>query len=228
MASEANGIGQVSDRSAVAVMFSGGRDSSLAVVGYCLQGRSVHLLRFLTGIGIPSELPALREAELRREFADQILVDNPLPVYGLVRSIALANIESDFRNFDGKNLILLGEKLAIHSAALVFCIRSQLRVLADGTSGYQAEMPEQRPVAIEFFDRLSQDYGVSYETPLRSTKSEIEVKYSLLEAGISTKSLEGLSMFADSFSFAEDTTVVRYLRSKEAIARGYIERFGRA
>jgi predicted subunit of tRNA(5-methylaminomethyl-2-thiouridylate) methyltransferase len=213
------------DPRVVAVMFSGGRDSSLAAVTYCLRGCDVQLLRFSTGFGIPSPLPDIRETELRARFRDRLLPSALIPVYGLVRAISAANIEEDFRRFEGKNLVLLGEKLAIHAASLTFCLQNRIQTLADGTSSYQAEMPEQRPVAIDFFRELSAKYDIRYETPIIEVGSEMNVKYALLEAGISTKSLEGLSMFADSFTRADDQTVLAYLRCKENAACSYIERF---
>jgi predicted subunit of tRNA(5-methylaminomethyl-2-thiouridylate) methyltransferase len=209
-----------------AVMFSGGRDSSLAAVIYCTRGFRVQLLRFRTGFGIPSPLPEIREAELRTRFHDTILpTPDPIGVYGLVRRIAVAEIEDDFRQFSGKNLVLLGEKLALHAASIVYCLNNEIEILADGTSGYQAEMPEQRDTAIDFFRELAQHYGIQYETPVKSATSDNDVKYALLEAGISTKSLEGISMFADSFSIADDDTVRSYLELKKAHAVSYIERF---
>jgi hypothetical protein len=209
-------------------MFSGGRDSSLAAVHYCLADYRVCLLRFLTGLGIPSVLPAIREQELRARFGDSFVpTPDPIPVYGLVRRISVADIESDFRAFGGKNLVLLGEKLALHAASLVFCLRNSIGVLADGTSGYQAEMPEQRVVAVKFFRELSSEYEITYETPICEFQSDMDVKYRLLEAGISTKSLEGLSMFADSFTEADDDTILAYLQAKKEIACSYIDRFCR-
>lgn len=137
----------------------------------------------------------------------------------------IAEIEADFKRFDGKNLVLLGEKLAIHAASIVHCVNNGIEVLADGTSGYQADMPEQRDTAIEFFRDLAQLYGVRYETPIKGITSDCEVKYTLLEAGISTKSLESISMFADSFSMACNDTVRGYLEHKKTLATRYIERF---
>jgi hypothetical protein len=220
------GFGTSADQPVAAVMFSGGRDSSLAAVIYCTRRMRVQLLRFVTGFGIPSPLPEIREAELRSRFEGTILpTPEPIAVYGLVRQIAVANIEDDFRRFDGKNLVLLGEKLALHAASIVHCLDKGIGVLADGTSGYQADMPEQRDTAIDFFRELAQPYGVRYETPVKAAASADEVKYALLEAGISTKSLEGISMFADSFSMADDDTVRAYLELKKSQAVNYIERF---
>jgi hypothetical protein len=218
--------GEPGDLPDVAVMFSGGRDSSLAAVIYCTRGFRVKLLRFITGFGIPSPLPDIREAELRSRFGDAILPSqDPIRVYGLVRRIAVAEIEGDFRRFGGKNLVLLGEKLALHAASLVHCLNNEIAVLADGTSGYQADLPEQRDTAIDFFRNLSERYAVRYETPVKDATSSDEVKYALLDAGISTKSLEGISMFADSFSMADDDTVRSYLELKKVHAISYIDRF---
>lgn len=203
----------------VAVLFSGGRDSSLAAVRYCMSGRTIRLLKFTTGLGIPSNLPLIREQELRRTFPRFIADDTPLiPIQGIVRKFALADIESDFRTFAGKNLVLLGEKLALHCAAIIYCLRCSIGIIADGTSGYQMEMPEQRTVAVDFFRDLSRAFGIRYETPVIGYASSQEVRFALLEAGLSTKSLEGLSMFADTFSYANDDTILAYLNSKRESA----------
>jgi predicted subunit of tRNA(5-methylaminomethyl-2-thiouridylate) methyltransferase len=208
----------------VAVMFSGGRDSSLAVLSYALQGLNVLPLRFVTGLGIHSPLPEHRLAELQQAAPERILPSITLPAYGLVRRIATATIEEDFANYSGKNLVLLGEKLALHGVATALCIKSNIARLADGTSGYQADLPEQRPCAIEFFRSFASAYSIEYETPILPFTSEDEVKYQLLDFGVSTKSLEGISMFADAFSYASDLDVHRYLTHKRPIAEDFIAR----
>jgi hypothetical protein len=147
-----------------------------------------------------------------------------LPVHGIVRRLALAEIENDFRDFGGKNLVLLGEKLALNCAATVYCLRNDVALLADGTTAYQSELPEQRGTAVEFFRELSSCFGVTYETPVLECGSSQEVRFGLLEAGLSTKSLEGLSMFADTFSVASDELVGGYLESKRPAALDYIKR----
>jgi hypothetical protein len=205
------------------VKFSGGRDSSLAAALLCLEGHQVQLLRYTTGFGIPSDLPLQRIAELRRAFPTAIYPVVPvLPVYGLVRRIAVATIEEDFRRYGGYNLVLLGEALALHAAGLVHCLSNGVPALADGSSGYQTDMPEQRAVALEQFRLLTESYGISYLTPVIGYPSADEVKYQLLDLGISTKSLEGISMFSDSFSYADDDKISAYLVDKVPIARSFI------
>lgn len=208
----------------VALMFSGGRDSSLVACLYALQGDTPHLLSFKTGLGINGDgLREMRVAELRDRFPGQIDNWSTLPAFGLVRKIATCDLENDFRTFAGKNLILLGEKLALHACSLAYCLKNGIKVVADGSSGYQTYLPEQRPVALSFFHKLSERYGVTFETPVADVRSEDEVKYALLELGLSTKSLEGTSMFADSFSEASDSTIAAYLRRKEVLVDEYLQ-----
>lgn len=207
----------------VALLFSGGRDSSLAACLYALRGRRPHLLSFQTGLGVRGELRSIRHAELQERFPEIIGENIVLPAYGIVRAIATSNVESDFRDFDGKNLILLGEKLALHACATVYAIKNGIRTLADGSSGYQRHLPEQKPAALEFFQRLAAEYDLHFETPIAGIQSQDEVKYALMQIGLSTKALEGISMFADAFSEASSATVMSYLESKESLFHDYVE-----
>lgn len=207
-----------------AVLFSGGRDSSLAVVSYARQQRTVQPLRFITGTGIPSSLPDIRMRELQAAFPRSILDSISLPAFGLVRRIAIATLESDFRDFDGKNLILLGEKIALTALGIGFCQANEIPIVADGTSGYQVEMPEQRAVAVDAFRALAAEFGCIYETPILPYTSSDDVKYELWDCGVSTKSLEGISIFSDSFSYASDLTVSAYIERKLPIVREYLQR----
>ena len=69
-------------------------------------------------------------------------------------------------------------------------------------------------------------YGITYESPIYDwAQSPDDVKYKLLQLGLSTKSLEGLSVFADSFTTPSDEVVLQYLRDKERKAVDIIDFF---
>lgn len=208
-----------------ALLFSGGRDSSLALVRLALAGRSVQPIRFQTGTGVPSDLPSVRETELRRAFPALVRPSIVLPAYGLIRRVAIERIEDDFREFDGKNLILLGEMMALTTVAIRHCQAAGVKNLAVGTTAYQSDMPEQRAVAIEFFTQFCAQSGVAYLTPVADCESADDVKYQLWDLGVSTKSLEGISIFSDSFSRASDDTILRYLHAKESICQEFLDRY---
>ncbi len=206
----------------VAILFSGGRDSSLAACIYALKGYKVHLLSFLSGIGIKSEISDYRFEELKILFPNNIDKRIFIPTFGLFRHVAILNIEDDFARYKF-NLILVGEKLAMHASAVVYCLKNNITLLADGTSGYQESMPEQMPEAIKEFQEFSSEYGIDYVTPIRGFLSENEVKYTLMEIGISTKSLEGISIFAESFSKPQPDILKAYIKEKLPLCRQFID-----
>ncbi|HZS42600.1 MAG TPA: hypothetical protein VFA52_00010 [Candidatus Paceibacterota bacterium] len=205
----------------VAVLFSGGRDSSLAACIYALKNYKVHLISFISGIGIKSEISEYRFKELKEMFPEHIMGRVFIPIFGLFRRIAILNIENDFAKYK-YNLILVGEKMAMHAAAIVYCLKRNIVLIADGTSGYQEDMPEQMPEAINEFRELHRAYGIEYMTPIRRFHSDDEVKYTLMEIGISTKSLEGISIFAESFSKPSPDILRAYIREKLPLCREFI------
>jgi predicted subunit of tRNA(5-methylaminomethyl-2-thiouridylate) methyltransferase len=89
------------------LLFSGGRDSSLAACLLANKGTHVHLLTCDNGVSVATKLSAYRLRELKTAFGDRIAGRTIAMTMGLFRRIALANIEHDFERFK-KNLIVLG------------------------------------------------------------------------------------------------------------------------
>jgi hypothetical protein len=78
-------------------------------------------------------------------------------------------------------------------------------------------------VAKDYFIDFMREYGLTYISPIYEfAKSAEDVKYRLLQIGVSTKSLEGVSIFADSFSEPTDETILSYLKRKEPLCRDII------
>lgn len=206
----------------VAVLFSGGRDSSLAACLMAMRGYKVHLLSFVSGFGVKSEIAEYRFDELRNRFPNNITGRVIIPIFGLVRKIATLNIEQDFAKYK-VNLILVGEKLAMHAASTVYCLQNDVELLVDGTSGYQSDgFPEQMPQALEMFRAFHAEYKIRYECPILDFNDDDSVKYLLMEIGISTKSLEGITMFAETFSKPSPEVLQAYIKDKLPSCRQYV------
>lgn len=210
------------DKKKVAVLFTGGRDSSLVACLEALQGNEVHLLTCNSGIGIRSELSQIRVDELKERFPEQIAGRTILPTYGLFRSIGIEKLEDDFRRW-GINLVLLGDKLAIHAAATVYCLQNGIDRIVDGCVGYQKDLAEQKEIAIELLKDFEKEYGIQYESPIYHYGSQDDVKYALLTLGLSSKSLEGVSIFGDAFSEPSEQQVKEYIVDKLPICHRHIE-----
>lgn len=204
------------------VMFTGGRDSTLAACHLMLQGIPVHLFSANSGCSLHRGILSYRVEELKKRFGDLVVTHAVHDISGAFRAIAIASLEDDILQ-DKKNLVLLGEKIAIHAHVVDYCTRNGIKVINDGIALYQKEFPEQRMVAKEYFVNFMREYGLTYDSPIYDfARSAEDVKYRLLQIGVSTKSLEGVSIFADSFSVPSDTTILSYLERKEPLCRDII------
>ncbi|WP_075180509.1 hypothetical protein [Pantoea sp. 1.19] len=204
------------------VMFTGGRDSTLAACYLMLQGIPVHLWSGNSGCSLHRGILSHRVEELRQRFGDLVVGHTVADISGAFRSIAIENLENDILTHR-KNLVLLGEKLAIHAHLVDFCRRNGISTINDGITHYQRDFPEQRQVAKTFLMEMMAQYDIQYHSPIYTfAQSADDVKYRLLQLGISTKSLEGISIFADSFTTPSDDTVLAYLREKAPLAHNIV------
>ncbi|MGG1945540.1 hypothetical protein AB1286_12090 [Trinickia sp. NRRL B-1857] len=205
------------------VMFTGGRDSTLAACLLMLRGIPVHLFSANSGCSIHRGILSYRVEELKHRFGELVIKHVVEDISGAFRSIAIATLEDDIIR-DKKNLVLLGEKIAIHAHVINYCKRNNISVINDGIASYQKEFPEQRMIAKDYFVNFMKEYGISYRSPIYDFAQSVDdVKYRLLQLGVSTKSLEGISIFADSFSTPSDEIILSYLERKEGICRDIIE-----
>ncbi|AOM42449.1 hypothetical protein [Xenorhabdus hominickii] len=211
------------NKQAQLVMFTGGRDSTLVAVHLMLQNIPVHLFTANSGCSLHRGILKYRVQELKDKFGDLLINHHVEDISGSFRTLAIENLEEDILNYK-KNLVLLGEKIAIHAHIICYCMKTGIKIINDGITHYQKEFPEQRLVAKEYFVDFMKEYKIEYNSPIYEfAKSQDDVKYRLLQAGISTKSLEGISIFSDSFSYASDEIILSYLKRKENKSRDIIE-----
>ncbi len=220
---KASETGTRHDEGTTLVLFSGGRDSSLATCLLATGGRRVHLLTCNNGVCIGGDLSQHRYVELQTALGQRLDGRTVASSMGLFRRIALQDIESDFARF-GKNLILLGSQLATHTEGIVYCLDHGIKSMAAGSTKYQEHFPEQMGVARERLLSFCVEYGIEYLLPVGDFASEDDVKYRLLDYGISTKSLEAVSIFSDTFSQPTVDQVAEYIDLKLPICREYIGR----
>jgi len=96
-------------------------------------------------------------------------------------------------------------------------------VVNDGLTRYQVEFAEQRETARTFFYDWMAEFGIEYRSPIYDyATTEERVKIRLAQLGLSTKSLEGATIFADSFSTPSDEVVHEYLVNKRRIAQDIV------
>lgn len=204
------------------LLFSGGRDSSLACCVLANKGYKIHLLTFNNGATIRLDLAEHRYKELNDKFSDAILRKKIIPSYGLFKDIALKNLEKDFERYE-TNLICMGCKLSMHVLSLIYCLENKIHIIADGYTDYQKKWIEQMPEAIEAVRKFHGEYDITYINPVYNEISKEQVKEKLLRFGLSTKSLEGTCLFGGTFSIPDPKVVVSYIEDKLPYCREYIK-----
>ena len=212
----------IKKKKTVTLLFSGGRDSSLACCVLANRGCKIHLLTFNNGATIQLDLADQRYEELNEKFSDAILQRKLIPSYSLFKEIALKNLEEDFEKYE-TNLICMGCKLAMHVISLIYCLENKIPVIADGYTDYQKQWIEQMPEAIESVRKFHSEYNIKYINPVYSENSKEQVKEKLLGFGLSTESLEGKCLFGGTFSIPDPQVVVSYIDDKLPFCRDYIK-----
>ena len=181
----------------VLVLFSGGRDSSSATIEMVLAGYNVSLFTYQAGL---SELtgpngdsaPDIRHKELASVFPDKI--DQKRIIEGntyLIRKLAIEKTNTTHVVYP------IALALAVHSSAILYCIKNGIRDIACGYSGYQATEDryiEQRSDFVELAKVFLKEYGITYHTPVIQ-KTKAEIMDTLEKHGVSSNSLENKSIF---------------------------------
>lgn len=203
----------MTEKENVAILFTGGKDSSLVACLEAAKGNNIHLLTGVSGIGVKGELSDIRVKEITERFPNVTVTRTFISTSALLRKITIKDIEKDILRWKC-NLVLLGDKMAIHAAATSYCFENNITRLLDGAVKYQEDLVEQKIVAMEFFFKFEDSYGISYESPIYNYGNRKEIKYALMEFGISNKSLEGVSIFGDSFSEPDENMILEYMNEK--------------
>ena len=205
------------------ILFSGGRDSSLAVCKLASHEKNLILMNCLNGTTIGTDVIQTRYRDLKERFPSRIKDFVQVPIFGLFRTLAISQLERDLKCYK-TCLVCLGCKMAAHTHAIIFCIENDIKVIADGYNQYQSgDFMEQRPEAIEIMKNFSAEYGILYINPVYDYKNKKEVKYALYDYGISTKSLEGTCIFGDSYSTPDRKDIISYITERLQICRNFIK-----
>lgn len=203
------------------VLFSGGIDCSLATLLLRKEGYTIHLLHFEHGASISNGLHRIRFNELSSVVGENKLLLKEVSHRGLFRKLSLANIEKDFERYK-TNLICLGCRMAMHIETIIYCLQNNISVVADGSVKYQNDFPEQNGVALKIFKNLYTHYNIEYKTVLAEINEAKEVKYKLLDNGISIQSMEDTCLFSNTFQEASEDSIKDFIEDRIETCKNYI------
>lgn len=215
--------GNDSPRGETAVLFSGGRDSTASAIVLHNSGHNTHLLSFCTGLALSDGLRDYRVRELGLVMSAERTRFVEIDVRGLVRMICFVDLVKDIQQ-DGCQLILLGEMLSMATAAIRYSREVGCSAIALGATSYQSHFPEQRPECLKLLESLANEFGIDLLLPGIGWDSEEAPKDILRMSGVSTKSLESVSLLSDIHDNQPLEAVLAYAQRKLPICRTYLGR----
>jgi len=224
----------------IAILYSGGTDS-VSLYALTLKGigqgipraKNIHLLHMLNGFSRFHDFP-----HKRFEVAEKILVAQtpdkeniPKTIYSeldmgrLFQGLWLDRFEELMPMFNGKNLVCVACKLAMHTRAILYCIENIVSTLLVGYTKKQDYFPEQTPVFIDKITKFSMQFGIDCKFPFyEDFETELVTRHFLEDLGLpSTGGGERKCLFCQTLTTATEKEIGDYIDYMLAKLEKYIE-----
>ncbi len=228
-------------------MFSGGTDSlalyALASAGHhpeLQRPRRIHLLHMLNGMSRFHDFPKERFLAARKLLGAQVTRngngDEPqhmvpeadmveLDMGRLFQGLWLDRYEELMPRYNGKNLVCVACKVAMHSRAIIYCMEHFVPGFVTGYAKRQGYYPEQTPVFMEKIAAFSQQFGVRTHFPVYEEFDDQMVTRQVLEDfGLpSTGGGQRKCLFRQTLTTATEKEIGRYLDDMLPKVAEYVE-----
>jgi hypothetical protein len=232
----------------LAVMFSGGTDSlalfALAALGHhpgLQRPRHIHLLHMLNGMSRFHEFPRQRFETARKILAKQVPLTDmhaqdstaklpeslmvELDMGRLFQGLWLDRYEELMPRYNGKNLVCVACKVAMHARAVIYCLENFVPHLVAGYAKRQEYYPEQTPVFMDKIAEFSSGFGVRTHFPVyEELEDEMITRHLLEDFGLpSTGGGERKCLFCQTLTTATEKEIGAYLDDMLPLVKRYIE-----
>ncbi|WP_027357965.1 hypothetical protein [Desulforegula conservatrix] len=222
-----------------AILFSGGTDS-LALYAMSFTGshtsvpkpERIHLLNMLNGM---SRFPhftknrfdtakiILESHSPKEKLPESLLIE--LDSGRLFQGLWLDRYEEFMPRYNGKNLVCVACKAAMHTRAIIYCLENDVKLLMAGYTKKQSYYPEQTPTFMDAMNAFSEKFGIRTTYPVFEDFSEETVsKHYLEDQGLpSTGGGERKCLFSQTYTTATENETGRYLSDMLPVLEEYIK-----
>ena len=226
----------------IALMFSGGIDSTATAAMLAERYDRVHLVTYKNGYGhYYHHRTRQRVDELNRKLGNKFY-------YSLISTkthfdeILVDHVVQDYKQYHSGFIWFMGCKMAMHMRSALYCLEHGLVRMTDGSNEDTNEMVEQMLISLALFREFYANNGVKFGTPVYEVKRDESRRYiaSLgLKMGIQVMDrhlciqptcLAGELYYMPYLLFNkkvrhDEATVARFIDEKRRIAQGIIDRW---
>ena len=224
----------------LAILYSGGTDSlalyALASVGHhpgLARPVRIHLLHMLNGMGRFVDFPRNRFLTAQKIMLANAVDPQKIPEAEMVeldmgrlfQGLWLDRYEEYMPRYNGKNLVCVACKLAMHARAIIYCHEHFVPHFVAGYTKKQRHYPEQTPVFMEKIRELSARFGISTTFPVYDDfDNQMITRHVLEDFGLpSTGGGERKCLFCQTLTTATEKEIGRYLDDMLPLVGEYLE-----
>lgn len=225
----------------IALMFSGGIDSTMAAVLLGKQYSKIHLLTYNNGYGhIFMKTTRKRVDELNSKIDSKYIL-HLSSTKDLFEKISVNNIVNEIKTHKSGFVWCMGCKLAMHTKSIIYCLENNINEVADGSSKSTQTMVEQKPFSIALIKSIYLRFNIDYKTPVYHISREDEINmlkkmkfnmgwFRILDRfiGIQPKCLAGEIYYMPNLVFGtkphhENNEILSFFQRKSKIVEDYIK-----
>jgi tRNA U34 2-thiouridine synthase MnmA/TrmU len=171
----------------VSLMFSGGLDSTTAAIHLARDYDKVHLLTYYNGYG---HLYIKNSANRAKELVGRIngkFTHSIISIEDIFKEMVVDKLPEDSKKYNSGFIWCLGCKICMHARSIIYNLKNNIGVMADGSSADSDEMVEQMALSISLIGKFYEKYDENYFVPVykQSRKEKIrELKTIGLRLGL--------------------------------------------
>lgn len=154
-------------KSKVAILFSGGTDSTLTAAMLTEQYDEIHLITYNRFGFHEADNTKTQSQMLKDKYGEERFIHVFINVDKLFKHVSYENYLKNIVNFGFFNLSTCGLcKLSMHVKTIDYAIENDVQVVADGANQAMSMFPSQMEPVIEEMRLLYKHFGIEYITPV--------------------------------------------------------------
>jgi len=179
----------------IAVMYSGGLDSTLSAFRLGLKYKEVHLLTFDVSFTVGINNCKKNIPNLQRACPDAKIIHNIINI-NKSRNLFWKDFPKDYFKYnDGTSpaILCLSCKMSMLSETIRYCLDHGINKISNGLTGSQSDHPEHMPGIVNRFTKYMSQYGIQFVNEIYNIPTREMEKKELEEHGIETGTIIGAS-----------------------------------
>lgn len=168
----------------VAVLYSGGSDSTLVAARLTEKCEEIHLLSYIYSGVVNSERSTVNVARLRERFKSHKFVHHIINLDKFLQEMLYGNYLKDLAKY---RLFMLSYcpicAFIMHTRTLVYCLENEIYNVCDGANRQRGRSyPHQVQRVMAEYKKFYAEYGISYSSPIYDESPDTD--HILFEMGL--------------------------------------------